>query len=112
LRVGADEGCGNPLALRARAREAEHGLRDVDAHGVTLAAEPACQGERGATGGAVIGPRSSLSLSIVDNDPLPGGGGNGNNDDGGDGGGGRVGWLSLLLLGMTRWLRRRSTTTG
>jgi uncharacterized delta-60 repeat protein len=65
-----------------------------------------------ATGGAVIGPRSSLSLSIVDNDPLPGGGGNGNNDDGGDGGGGRVGWLSLLLLGMTRWLRRRSTTTG
>jgi uncharacterized delta-60 repeat protein len=58
-----------------------------------------------AAGGAVIGPRNTASVSIIDNDPVPGGGGGGG--DGGGGGGGRAGWVSLLLLALTRWLRVR-----
>jgi len=51
-----------------------------------------------ATGGAVIGPLSSLSVTISDNDASNSGAG-----------GGQFGWLSVMLLGATglrRWLRR------
>jgi hypothetical protein len=63
-----------------------------------------------ATGGAVIGPRSAVTIFIADNDepappPPPGGGGGG---DGG--GGGPVEFLSLLLLGIVRWIARLSET--
>jgi uncharacterized delta-60 repeat protein len=52
------------------------------------------------TGGAVVGPLSSASITIDDDDALP---------EPGGGGGGKFGWLSLLLLGATglaRVLRR------
>jgi len=50
-----------------------------------------------ATGGALIGPRSSASVRITGNDHLP---------SADVSGGGAFGWLSLLALGFLRWLRR------
>ncbi len=53
-------------------------------------------------GGAIIGPRSSATITIAANDqpipPVPGRGGGG-------GGGGSSGWLSLLLLGLAELFR-------
>ncbi|MDH5344222.1 MAG: hypothetical protein OEW59_00535, partial [Gammaproteobacteria bacterium] len=49
------------------------------------------------TGGAVIGPRSSATVRIAGNDRQLSGDGSG---------GGAFGWLSLLLLGFVRLLRR------
>jgi uncharacterized delta-60 repeat protein len=57
------------------------------------------------TGGAVIGPRSGVAVTITANDapppepPPP--------TNGGGGGGGQLGFGSLLLLGMLRLLRMR-----
>jgi hypothetical protein len=60
----------------------------------------------GATGGALIGPQSSATVRIVDDDPsiTAGGGGSG----GGSGGGGRSGGLFLMLSGLAGLLRRRT----
>lgn len=54
-----------------------------------------------ATGGALIGPFSTAPYSILDDDTPD------TVDNGGGGGGGRVGFLSLLLLGIARALRLR-----
>jgi len=62
-----------------------------------------------ATGGAVIGPRASTSLAILQNDQAQSGSGGGNGRGGG--GGGAAGILSLLLLAFAeawRSLRRRT----
>jgi uncharacterized delta-60 repeat protein len=50
------------------------------------------------TGGAIVGARSTTSISIVDDDPKP------------SSGGGRVGLLSLLLLSAAGLLRRAAMT--
>jgi len=57
------------------------------------------------TGGAVIGPRSTASVSIEDDDggSTSGGGGGG----GGGGGAGGTGLLPLLVLAIGKWLRAR-----
>ena len=56
-----------------------------------------------ATGGAIIGPRNTATVSIADNDaappPPP--------DEGGGGGGGRIGFGAWLLLGIARLARLR-----
>jgi Calx-beta domain-containing protein len=62
-----------------------------------------------ATGGAVIGPNSATSWRIAANDapqPEPG-----PQPTSGGGGGGRIGWLSLLLIGLAR-LRRSVLRTS
>jgi hypothetical protein len=63
-----------------------------------------------ATGGAVIGPNSTASSGIYANDtpqqqpPPP-------DPQSTSGGGGRIGWLSLLLIGLAR-LRRSVLRTS
>jgi hypothetical protein len=50
-----------------------------------------------ATGGAFIGPNSTMAISIRDNDSQ--------GQSNGSGGGGALGFLSVLLLGAARFLR-------
>jgi uncharacterized delta-60 repeat protein len=62
----------------------------------------------GATGGAVIGPRSTMTIAIADDDPanpgVPDPPPVGNS--GSSGGGGHFGWLSLILLAVATAQRR------
>ena len=62
------------------------------------------------TGGAIVGPRGSATVSILLNDANVGGNGSG----GGGGGGGAAGFLSLLMLGIAEMLRaaRRRLRSG
>jgi uncharacterized delta-60 repeat protein len=63
-----------------------------------------------ATGGAIIGPRATATVFIADNDATPPPPPPPPPDEGGGGGGGRIGFISLLLLGlarMTRWRHQR-----
>jgi MYXO-CTERM domain-containing protein len=57
-----------------------------------------------ATGGALIGPTKSVTVTIADDDAPAGGGGN---SGGGGGGGGNGGGLLALLAAAGAWLRRR-----
>jgi len=53
------------------------------------------------TGGAIVGPRATSTVTIVDNDLAP------PPSSGGGGGGGSLGLGSLLSLGLLRWARHR-----
>ena len=72
-----------------------------------------------ATGGAVVGPRSSMTITIKDNDPSstpdpsPGTDPPPGSDPSTDpsGGGGRLGWLTLLLLVLVRYACAREIAT-
>lgn len=60
-----------------------------------------------ATGGAIIGPKATATVFIADDDAPPPPPPPPPPDEGGGGGGGRIGFVSLLLLGLARLLRAR-----